>query len=167
VTSICFTECSWRLRRLRACFQSKIPFLSRKCEQLVVSAYISQHVKHLTQACEGEKQSQLLSITSPLWFWRRLKLVIHFCDKFLSFLCCGISCFKNNFSSQCQKNLFHISTNIPAFVRYISCPELRLPDVLERQELSLNFLSKLVLSLIPEKHLVVLEYFPASWKILE
>jgi len=42
-----------------------------------------------------------------------------------------------------------------------------LPDVLERQELSLNLLSKLGLSLILEKHLVVLEYFPASLKILE
>ena len=45
--------------------------------------------------------------------------------------------------------------------------ELRLPDVLERRELSLNFLSKLVMSLILEKHLVVLEYFLASLKILE
>jgi len=45
--------------------------------------------------------------------------------------------------------------------------QLRLPDVLERQELSLNLLSKLVLSLILEKYLVVLLYFPASLKILE
>jgi len=44
---------------------------------------------------------------------------------------------------------------------------LRLPDVLERQGLSLNLLSKLVMSLILEKHLVVLKYFPASLKILE
>jgi len=44
---------------------------------------------------------------------------------------------------------------------------LRLPDVLERQGLSLNLLSKRVMSLILEKHLVVLEYFPASLKILE
>jgi len=44
---------------------------------------------------------------------------------------------------------------------------LRLPDVLERQELSLNLLSKLVLSLILEKYLVVLEYFPTSLKIIE
>ena len=35
------------------------------------------------------------------------------------------------------------------------------------RKLSLNLLSKLVLSLILEKHLVVLEYFPASLKILE
>jgi len=41
-----------------------------------------------------------------------------------------------------------------------------LPDVLERQELSLNLLSNRVLSLILEKHRVVLEYFPASLKIL-
>jgi len=44
---------------------------------------------------------------------------------------------------------------------------VRLPDVLERQELSLNLLSKLVLSLILEKLIVVLEYFPATLKILE
>jgi len=44
---------------------------------------------------------------------------------------------------------------------------IRLQDVRERQELSLNLLSKLVLSLIVGKHLVVLEYFPVSLKILE
>jgi len=56
-----------------------------------------------TQVCEGEKQSQLLSTTSPLWFWRRIRLVVHFRDDVLSFLCVGTSCFKNYFSSQCQK----------------------------------------------------------------
>ena len=45
--------------------------------------------------------------------------------------------------------------------------EVRLPDVLERQELSLNLLSKLVVSLILENHLVVLESFPTSLKIFE
>jgi len=30
---------------------------------------ISLQVKPLTQVCEGEKQSQILSTTSPLWFW--------------------------------------------------------------------------------------------------
>jgi len=43
-----------------------------------VSAHISLQLKHLTQVCEGEKQSQLLSTTSPLWFWRRIRLVVHF-----------------------------------------------------------------------------------------
>jgi len=70
---------------------------------VVVSAHISLQVKHLTQVCAGEKQSQLLSTTAPLWFWLRIRLVIHFRDKFLSFLCCGTSCFKNDFSSPCQK----------------------------------------------------------------
>jgi len=60
-------------------------------------------MKHLTQVCEGEKQNQLLSTTLPLWFWRRIRLLVHFRDKFLSFLCCGTSCFKNDFSSQCQR----------------------------------------------------------------
>jgi len=45
--------------------------------------------------------------------------------------------------------------------------KVRLPDVLERQGLSLNLLSKRVVSLILEKHLFVSEYFPASLTILE
>jgi len=45
----------------------------------------------LTQVCEGEKQSQLLSTTLSLLFWRRIKLVVHFREEFLSFLCCGTS----------------------------------------------------------------------------
>ena len=49
----------------------------------------------------------------------------------------------------------------------LSLIQLRLPDVLERQELSSNLLSKRILSLILEKHLVVFEYFPASLKVLE
>jgi len=103
VAFTCSIECSRLLRRSRACFQSKIPFLIKKCSHLVVSALISLQVKQLTQVCEGKKQSKLLSTTSPLWFWRRIRLVLHFCDKFLSFLCCGASRFKNVFSSQCQK----------------------------------------------------------------
>jgi len=51
------TECSWLLRRSRACFQSKIPFLIRKCAHLIVSTHISLQVKHLTQVCEGRKQA--------------------------------------------------------------------------------------------------------------
>jgi len=43
---------------------------------------------------------------------------------------------------------------------------VRLPDVLECQELSLNLLSKRVMSLFLEKHLVILEYFPVSLKFL-
>jgi len=56
-----------------------------------------------TQVFDGEKQSHLLSITSPLWFWQRLRLVVHLRGKFLSFLCCGTSCFKNDFTSQSRK----------------------------------------------------------------
>jgi len=37
--------------------------------------------------------------------------------------------------------------------------QVRLPDVLERQGLSLNFLSKLAMSLIHEKHFVALVNF--------
>ena len=108
-------ECSWVLRRSRVYFQSKIPFLTRKCTHLVLIAHISLQLKHLTQVCEGEKQSQLLSTTSPLWFWRRIRLVVHFREKFLSFLCCGTSCLKNYFDYNVKKKLFHISTNLPAF----------------------------------------------------
>ena len=108
MASICSIECSWLLRCSRACFQSKIAFLIRKCAHLVVSAHISLQVKHSTQVCEGEKQSQLLSATSPLWFWPPIRLVVHFRDKFLSFLCCGILCFKNDFSSH-----FRVSLVVP------------------------------------------------------
>ena len=111
---ICSIDCSWLLRRSRACFQSKIPFLTRKCAHLVVPAHISLQVKHLAQVCEGEKQSQLLSTSSPLWFWRRIGLV-HFRDKFLPFLCCGTSCFKNDFSSQCQKESVSYFNQYSAF----------------------------------------------------
>ena len=38
--------------------------------------------------------------------------------------------------------------------------------MLECQELSLNLLSKRVMSLFLEKHLVILEYFPVSLKFL-
>ena len=123
VASICVIECSWLLRRSCACFQSMIPFLIRKWARLVTSAHISIHVKLLTQVGEGEKQSQLLLTTSPLWFWRRIRLVAHLRDKFLSFLCCGKSCFKTIFHHNVKKNLFHISTNIPPFFRYIGWPE--------------------------------------------
>jgi len=54
VASICSIDCSWLLRRSRACFQSKISFLIRKCAHLAASAHISLHVK-------------------PLWFWRRIR----------------------------------------------------------------------------------------------
>jgi len=44
---------------------------------------------------------------------------------------------------------------------------LRLPDVLERPGLSLNLLSKPVMSLVLEKYFLVLEYFRASLKVLQ
>jgi len=44
---------------------------------------------------------------------------------------------------------------------------LRLSDVLERQGLPLNLLSKLVMSLILEKCFVVLEYISMFMKVLE
>jgi len=44
---------------------------------------------------------------------------------------------------------------------------IRLPDVLNRQGLSLNLLSKLVMSLTLEKRIVVLGYFPASLNCCE
>jgi len=44
---------------------------------------------------------------------------------------------------------------------------LRLPDVLERQRLSLILLSKLVMYLILEKRFVAHEYFSPSLKVIE
>ena len=46
-----------------------------------ISADISLLVKQ-TQVCEGEKQNQLVSTTSPLWFWQP-RLVVHFRDESL------------------------------------------------------------------------------------
>jgi len=45
--------------------------------------------------------------------------------------------------------------------------QLRLPDVFECQGVSLNLLSKHVMSLILEKMCCFLEYFPTSLKVLE
>jgi len=52
-----------------------------------------------------------------------------------------------------------------SFLSYTMGFPLRLPDVHERQGLSLNLLSKLVMSFILEKHFAVLEYFPPSMKV--
>jgi len=52
-------------------------------------------VEHLTQVCEGEKQSQLLSTTAPLRFWQRIRHIRYISVTSLSFPCCGTSCFKN------------------------------------------------------------------------
>jgi len=49
----------------------------KKCAHFA-SAHISLQVKHLTQVCDGEKQSQLLLTTSLLWLWRRIRLLVHF-----------------------------------------------------------------------------------------
>jgi len=118
MASKCSIECSWLLG------QSKIPFIIRKCAHLVVSAHISLQVKHLTEVGREEKQNHIVSTTSPLWFWRRIRLVVHFREKFLSFLCCGTSCFKNYFSSQCQKKTcFIFQPIIPHFFRYSGWPD--------------------------------------------
>ena len=100
--SICSSECSWLLRRLRACFQSKIPFLIRKC------AHCSRIRAHQSKSetfntCLSRRKTKPASVKYCVWFWRWIRLVIHFRDKFLYFLYCGTSCFKNDFSLQCQK----------------------------------------------------------------
>jgi len=69
--------------------------------------------------CEGEIQSQLLSTTSSLWFWRRIRFVVHFRDEFLSFCVVEHHVLKINL-------LF--STNITAFFRYIGLLETDIFD---------------------------------------
>ena len=64
-----------------------------------------------------------------------------------------------------QQQRSHTMITLFLLVRATCSLYVRLPDVLERQELSLNLLSKRVLSSILEKHLVILEYFLASLKI--
>jgi len=62
-----------------------------------------------------------------------------------------------------QADVKHSGTRTPG----VEGVKLRLPEVLEGHGLSLNLLSKRVMSLILEKHLVVLEHFLAFLKILE
>jgi len=78
--------------------------------------HISLQVKHLTQVCVERKQSQLLSTTSPLWFWRQIRLVVHFRDKFFSFWVVKHHALKMTFYHSVKKNLFHIWTNLPTFI---------------------------------------------------
>jgi len=117
-------ECPLLLRRSRACFQSKTPFLIRKCTHLVVSAHINLEVKHLTQVCEGEKQSHLVSTILRhcgsgdeygLWYFSA--------TNFCLFCVVGHHVLKMTFHHNVKKNLFHISTNISAFLRYTGWPE--------------------------------------------
>jgi len=37
-----------------------------------------QSTSETVNTCDREKQSQLLSATSPLWFWRRIRLAVYF-----------------------------------------------------------------------------------------
>jgi len=117
-----FLLVAWLLRRLRACFLSKIPFLIVKCTHLVVSAQISLQEKHLTQVY-GKKQSQLLSTTSPLWFWRRIRHVIHFRDKFLSFLLWNIMFWQWLSITMSTRTRFIFQLMLPHLFRYIDWPE--------------------------------------------
>jgi len=109
-------HCSWLLRRSRACFQLKIPFLIREYPHLVVSANTSLQVKHLTHVCEGRKTKP----ASVNYF------AICGSDDEQDLWCISVTSFclfcvvehhvsKMTFHHNVKKNLFHISTNIPAF----------------------------------------------------
>jgi len=52
-----------------------------------------------------------------------MTLVVHFRDKFLCFWFCGASCFKNEFSSQCQKEPVSYANQYSRIFRYIGWPE--------------------------------------------
>jgi len=94
----------------RVCFQAKIPFLIRQCAHLVVSAHISLQVKN---KFVQEKKCQRLSTTSPLWFWRRIRLVVGYISVTGFCFLCVIEhhVLKLTFHRNVKKNLFHISTN--------------------------------------------------------
>jgi len=72
----------------------------------------------IKQDCEGQKQSQLLSNTLPLWFWRWIKLAVHFRDQLLSILCCGTTWFENNFHHNDKENLCHFSCHFSIFLHF-------------------------------------------------
>ena len=54
----------------------------------------------------------------------------------LSFLCCGTSCFKNDFSSQCQKEPVSYFNQYPAFFLYIGWPEGPETDIVDSSDSS-------------------------------
>jgi len=86
-------------------------------------AHISLQVKHLTQVCEGEKQSQFLSNTLPLWFWWRMRLVVHFRDKILSFVLWNIMFQKSLFITMSKRICFIFQPIFPHFFQYIGRPK--------------------------------------------
>jgi len=91
----------------------------RDCEHDLYCCLLPQ-CEALRTCCSGFPIATLLSTTSALWFWRRIRFVVHFRDEFLSFLCCETSCFKNNFSFFNQ--YFRIFSGILHDQRPISLP---------------------------------------------
>ena len=116
MSSICSIECSWLLRRSRSCFQSKIPFLIRKCIRLFVSAYISPQVKHKFVKDRNKP-------ASVSYFAIVVLATNKTCGTYPSqvyvFRVVEHHVLKMTFHHNFKKNLFYISTNITAFSRYI------------------------------------------------
>ena len=114
MASICSIECSWLLRRSRAGFQSKISFLIRKCAHFVVSAHISLQVKHRFVKDRNKASfCQLLrhvvlatNKTCGTYPWQVFNPVVCVVEHHV---------LKMTFHHNFKMNLFHISTNIPAF----------------------------------------------------
>ena len=122
MASLCFVDCSWLLSvpPIADSFSSK----EMRTFSLI---HAHQSIREtINTVCEGEKQSQLLSTTSALWFWRRIRFAVHFRDEFLSFLCCGKSCFKNNFSFFNQYS--HVFSGILNDQRSIFLPPVIVSD---------------------------------------
>jgi len=93
VTSLCSIDCSWLL----SVHPVTDSFSNKKMHTFSIHAHQS--------TCETVSTSLWRRKTKPasfndlgLWFWRSIKFVVHFRDEFLSFLCCGTPCLKNNFS---------------------------------------------------------------------
>ena len=92
VASLCSIDCSWLLDVLPVTDSIS----NKEIRTFSIRTHQSTHETINTTLCR-RKTKQLLSTISALWFWRRIRFVVHFRDEFLSFLCCRISCFKNNF----------------------------------------------------------------------
>jgi len=99
---------------LKMCFQLKIPFLLRKCTFIRIRAH--QSISETFNTSLWRRKTKSASVN---YFAFVVLATNKLCGTFpwqaSVFLCCGTSSFKNGFSSQCQKDLFHILTNIPTF----------------------------------------------------
>jgi len=99
VASICSFDCSWLLRRSRACFQSQNPFFNKEmCTFCRIRAHQSTSE---TMFVKEKNKASFYQLLRRCGSGDEQDLWCISIDEFLSFLCCGASW--HNFSSHCQR----------------------------------------------------------------